>query len=164
MRHVWQLLLLLWRNWIYAAVNIYVIMNIHYRIIISNKTLYLRCNTCPLFEGVQLTRWKLPGHILKSPENRLAQIACSMAHVPSENFAATVTCLKWSLWTVCEWHQFSSYWWLNYDTYYLYLHVTAYPYITLLTLHENWKLKTKLHFRFLSSESFAAIWRPEVTV
>ena len=51
------------------------IMNIRYPSIISNKTLYLRCNTRPLSERVQLARWKLLGHILRSPENSPAQSA-----------------------------------------------------------------------------------------
>jgi hypothetical protein len=37
--------------------------------------LHSRCNTCPLSERVQLARWKLLGHILRSPENSPAQSA-----------------------------------------------------------------------------------------
>ncbi|KAL5260883.1 hypothetical protein ACHWQZ_G006801 [Mnemiopsis leidyi] len=51
------------------------IMNVRYPSMISNKTLYLRCNTCPLSERVQLARWKLLGHVLRSPENSPAQSA-----------------------------------------------------------------------------------------
>ncbi|KAL5247145.1 hypothetical protein ACHWQZ_G019116 [Mnemiopsis leidyi] len=51
------------------------IMNVRYPSTISNKTLYLRCNTCPLSERVQRARWKLLGHVLRSPENSPAQSA-----------------------------------------------------------------------------------------
>ena len=41
----------------------------------SNKTLYERCNTRPLSERVALARWKMLGHVLRSPENSPAQSA-----------------------------------------------------------------------------------------
>ena len=52
------------------------IMNIWWpRGMISNNTLYRRCNTTPLSERAALSRWKMLGHVLRSPENSPAQSA-----------------------------------------------------------------------------------------
>ena len=37
--------------------------------------MYERCNTRPLSERVALARWKMLGHVLRSPENSPAQSA-----------------------------------------------------------------------------------------
>ena len=47
--------------------------------IISNVSLYKRCNTVPLSERVGLARWKMLGHILRSSSNSPAQLALSFA-------------------------------------------------------------------------------------
>ena len=46
---------------------------------ISNATLYKRCNTTPLSERAALSRWKMLGHVLRSPENSPAQSALCFA-------------------------------------------------------------------------------------
>ena len=51
------------------------ILNVRWPSIMSNKTLYERCNTRPLSERVALVRWKMLGHVLRSPENSPAQSA-----------------------------------------------------------------------------------------
>ena len=51
------------------------ILNVRWPSIMSNKTLYERCNTRPLSERVALARWKMLGHVLRSPENSPAQSA-----------------------------------------------------------------------------------------
>ena len=51
------------------------IMNIRHPSMISNKTLYLRCNTVPLSKRTEIAKWKMFGHILRSPENSPAQSA-----------------------------------------------------------------------------------------
>ena len=51
------------------------IMNIRYPSMISNNTLYERCNTVPLSKRAELARWKMFGHVLRSPENSPAQSA-----------------------------------------------------------------------------------------
>ena len=56
------------------------IMNIRWPCgIISNATLYKRCNTTPLSERAALSRWKMLGHVLRSPENSPAQSALCFA-------------------------------------------------------------------------------------
>ena len=51
------------------------ILNVRWPSIMSNKTLYERCKTRPLSERVALARWKMLGHVLRSPENSPAQSA-----------------------------------------------------------------------------------------
>ena len=51
------------------------ILNVRWPSVMSNKTLYERCNTRPLSERVALARWKMLGHVLRSPENSPAQSA-----------------------------------------------------------------------------------------
>jgi hypothetical protein len=46
---------------------------------ISNKTLYAKCNTTPLSERAEYSRWKMLGHVLRSPENSPAQAALCFA-------------------------------------------------------------------------------------
>ena len=41
----------------------------------SNKTLYERSNTRPLSERAAFARWKMLGHVLRSPESSPAQSA-----------------------------------------------------------------------------------------
>ena len=56
------------------------IMNIWWpRSMISNNTLYKRCNTTPLSQRAALSRWKMLGHVLRSPENSPAQSALCFA-------------------------------------------------------------------------------------
>ena len=55
------------------------ILNYKYPHIISNKSLYKRCKTVPLSKRVELYRWRMFGHILRSPENSPAQTALSYA-------------------------------------------------------------------------------------
>ena len=55
------------------------ILNYKYPYIISNKSLYKRCKTVPLSKRVELYRWRMFGHILRSPENSPAQTALSYA-------------------------------------------------------------------------------------
>ena len=56
------------------------ILNYKWPNIISNKNLYKRCNDCrPLTKRVEETRWRMLGHILRSPENTPAQLALSYA-------------------------------------------------------------------------------------
>ena len=57
-----------------------VILNIQWpRSMISNETLYKRCNTTPLSTKVKLARWKMLGHVLRSDMNSPAQAALSFA-------------------------------------------------------------------------------------
>ena len=49
------------------------------RSMISNDTLYKRCNTTPLSQRAALSRWKMLGHVLRSPENSPAQSALCFA-------------------------------------------------------------------------------------
>ena len=53
------------------------ILNYKYPHIISNKNLYYRCNTTPLSERVNLSRWRMLGHVLRSPENTPANTSLS---------------------------------------------------------------------------------------
>ena len=56
------------------------IMNITWpKSMISNKTLYKRCNTAPLSEKAEFSRWKMLGHILRSDECSPAQTALCFA-------------------------------------------------------------------------------------
>ena len=56
------------------------IMNIWWpRSMISNDTLYKRCNTTPLSVRAALSRWKMLGHVLRSPENSPAPSALCFA-------------------------------------------------------------------------------------
>jgi hypothetical protein len=55
------------------------ILNYKYPYIISNKNLYARCQTTPLSERIILSRWRMLGHILRSPENSPASLALSFA-------------------------------------------------------------------------------------
>jgi hypothetical protein len=56
------------------------ILNYRWPNIISNKNLYKRCNDCkPLTVRVEEARWRMLGHILRSPENTPAQTAFSYA-------------------------------------------------------------------------------------
>ena len=56
------------------------IMNITWpRSMISNKTLYKRCNTTSLSERAEFARWKMFGHILRSNECSPAQSALCFA-------------------------------------------------------------------------------------
>ena len=67
------------------------IMNIWWpRGTISNATLYKRCNTTPLSERVALSRWKMLGHVLRSPENSPAQSALCFALEAMNNMAGRV--------------------------------------------------------------------------
>ena len=59
------------------------IMNIRWpRSMISNKTLYDRCNSTHLSIRAELSRWKMLGHVLRSPENSPAQAALCFAIEP----------------------------------------------------------------------------------
>lgn len=52
------------------------IMNIQWpRSMISNVTLYKRCNSTPLSTRAKLSRWKMLGHVLRSDERSPAQVA-----------------------------------------------------------------------------------------
>ena len=52
------------------------IMNVRWPYsMMSNKTLYKRCNAVPLSERAALSRWKMLGHVLRSPENSPAHSA-----------------------------------------------------------------------------------------
>jgi hypothetical protein len=55
------------------------ILKIHYPNRISNENLYKLCSTKPLSERVKVARWKMLGHILRSPENSPAALALSFA-------------------------------------------------------------------------------------
>jgi hypothetical protein len=44
-----------------------------------NETLYKRCNTTPLSVRAARSRWKMLGHVLRSPENSPAQSALCFA-------------------------------------------------------------------------------------
>ena len=56
------------------------IMNIRWpRSMISNTTLYDRCNSIPLSTRAHASRWKMLGHVLRSPENSPAQAALCFA-------------------------------------------------------------------------------------
>lgn len=62
------------------------ILNYRWPHIISNKNLYKRCETTPLSERVELSRWRMLGHILRSPENSPASLALSFALAEGLNF------------------------------------------------------------------------------
>ena len=55
------------------------ILKIHYPNKISNEKLYDICSTKPLSERVKIARWKMLGHILRSPVNSPAALALSFA-------------------------------------------------------------------------------------
>ena len=56
------------------------IMNVRWpRSMISNDTLYTRCNTTPLSIRADKSRWKMLGHVLRSQENSPAQAALCFA-------------------------------------------------------------------------------------
>ena len=56
------------------------IMNIWWsRSMISNDTLYRRCNTAPLSVRAAFSRWKMLGHVLRSPVDSPAQCALCFA-------------------------------------------------------------------------------------
>ena len=67
-------------------------MNIQWpRSIISNDTLYTRCNTTPLSERTALSRWKMLGHVLRSPENSPARSALCFAIVAMSRMPGRVS-------------------------------------------------------------------------
>ena len=45
----------------------------------SNETLYKRCNTTPLSIRAALSRWKMLGHVMRLPENSPAQSSLCFA-------------------------------------------------------------------------------------
>ena len=55
------------------------ILKIRYPNTISNNKLYEKCSSIPLSERVKKSRWKMFGHILRSPENSPASLALSFA-------------------------------------------------------------------------------------
>ena len=55
------------------------ILNIKWPCTISNEKLYETCNTKKLSERVKLARWKMLGHILRSPENSPAALSLTFA-------------------------------------------------------------------------------------
>ena len=55
------------------------LLNIKYPTTISNEKLYKVCSTVPLSNRVKLSRWKMFGHILRSPENSPAALSLSFA-------------------------------------------------------------------------------------
>ena len=55
------------------------ILKIHYPNRISNEKLYALCSTKPLSDRVKIARWKMLGHILRSPVNSPAALALSFA-------------------------------------------------------------------------------------
>ena len=57
------------------------ILNVKWPAVIKNKKLYEVCNTTPLSERVRLSRWRMLGHILRSPENSPASLALHYAVV-----------------------------------------------------------------------------------
>jgi len=57
------------------------ILNVKWPAVITNKKLYEVCNTTPLSERVRLSRWRMLGHILRSPENSPASLALHYAVV-----------------------------------------------------------------------------------
>jgi hypothetical protein len=61
------------------------ILNIKYPTVISNKKLYEICNTTPLSQRVKRSRWRMLGHILRSPENSPAALALHFAVVGSSD-------------------------------------------------------------------------------
>ena len=61
------------------------ILNIKYPTKISNEKLYDICSTTPLTIRVKTSRWKLFGHILRSPENSPAALSLQFAVVGSSS-------------------------------------------------------------------------------
>ena len=55
------------------------LLNIKYPTTIRNKKLYEVCGTTPLSLRVTISRWKMFGHILRSPENSPAALALQFA-------------------------------------------------------------------------------------
>ena len=55
------------------------ILKIRWPTTITNEKLYKICATRPLSERVKHSRWKMLGHILRSPENTPAALALSYA-------------------------------------------------------------------------------------
>jgi len=51
------------------------ILNCKWPHVISNKSLYERCNSRPLSERVHKSRWKMLGHVLRSQENSPSMLA-----------------------------------------------------------------------------------------
>ena len=56
------------------------IMNVRWPCsMMSNNTLYRRCESKPLSERVKMSRWKMLGHVLRSPENSPAHSSLCFA-------------------------------------------------------------------------------------
>ena len=55
------------------------ILNYKWPHVISNDTLYKRCDTTPLSERMEQARWQMLGHILRGPENAPAAVALTFA-------------------------------------------------------------------------------------
>ena len=51
------------------------ILKIKYPTTISNEILYKKCSTTPLSTRVKVARWRMLGHVLRSPENSPAALA-----------------------------------------------------------------------------------------
>ena len=57
---------------------------------ISNKTLYKRCDVEPLSDRVKEYRWRMLRHVLRSDENTAAYQALSFAVEADHNFVGRV--------------------------------------------------------------------------
>ena len=55
------------------------LLNIKYPTTITNVKLYEKCNTTPLSHRVKKSRWRMFGHILRSPENSPAALSLHFA-------------------------------------------------------------------------------------
>ena len=62
------------------------ILKIKWPTVISNEKLYKICRTTPLSNRVKKSRWKMFGHILRSPKNSLAALTLSFAVDGSSGF------------------------------------------------------------------------------
>ncbi len=63
------------------------ILKIKWPTTITNEKLYALCETTPLSQRVKLSRWKMLGHILRSPENTPAALALNYAVVGAKQLS-----------------------------------------------------------------------------
>ena len=67
------------------------------RSLISNDTLYKRCNSTPRSKRAELSRWKMLGHILMSDERSPAQVALCFVIQQCEDNVGRLGCHRRNL-------------------------------------------------------------------
>ena len=62
------------------------ILKMNWPVVISNNSLYKRCEVKPITDRVHEARWKMLGHILRSGENTPAFLAFKFAYLGCKNY------------------------------------------------------------------------------